>query len=85
MWASFTSVADDSVGTGEQQNKAEIYLLTVDEIAEAKCASITSVQCATLHCGLVLTCLSQWFSSFLNSQLVFRLTFCLLEILQFPQ
>jgi hypothetical protein len=43
------------------------------------------VQCATLHCGLVLTCLSQWFSSFLNSQLVFRLTFCLLEILQFPQ
>jgi hypothetical protein len=48
MWASFTSVPDDSVGTGEQQNKAEIYLLTLDEIANAKFA--------TLHCGLVLIC-----------------------------
>ena len=48
MWASFTSVPDDSVGKGKPQTKAEIYLLAVDESANAKFAN--------LHCGLVLIC-----------------------------
>ena len=48
MWASFTSVPDDSVGKGKPQTKAEIYLLAVDESANAKFAN--------LHCGLVLKC-----------------------------
>ena len=48
MWASFTSVRDDSVGTGKQQTKAEIYVLAGNEIANAKFAK--------LPCGLVLIC-----------------------------
>jgi hypothetical protein len=43
MWASFTSVRDDSVGTGKQQTKAEIHVLAGNEIAK-------------LPCGLVLIC-----------------------------